>query len=91
MDSEYTLYSETQRSSEKECRNMDNEREQKDRYDEEPVNHVWYEDESTVQQDAEKMQSAAAPPPKPQRPKKQKKKRSAWKRSEEHTSELQSR
>ncbi|MBQ6810931.1 MAG: trypsin-like peptidase domain-containing protein [Firmicutes bacterium] len=58
---------------------MDNEREQKDRYDEEPVNHVWYEDESTVQQDAEKLQSAAAPPPKPQRPEKQKKKRSAWK------------
>lgn len=58
---------------------MDNEREQKECYADESVNHVWYEDESTVQQDAGREPSHVAPPPKPQRPKKQKKKGSVWK------------
>ena len=52
---------------------MDNERELNDQYENDSVEHVWYEDESTVQN------RTAPPPPKPQRPKKQKKKGSPWK------------
>lgn len=51
---------------------MDNEREQNNQYNDDSVEHVWYEDESTVQ-------NRTAPSPKPQRPEKQKKKGSPWK------------
>ena len=45
---------------------MDNEKEQYNPYDTDSVDHVWYEDESTVQN------HAAPPPPKPQKTQKSK-------------------